>query len=71
MRRTELAETEKIKCYLESLIGEHVTAPQTWCRVVVRVFVDEYDLVLILLPVKFLNYEGPSPAPETRVRLLY
>ena len=31
MRRMELAETEKIKCNLESLIGKHATAPQTWC----------------------------------------
>jgi hypothetical protein len=36
MRRMELAETEKIKCNLESLIGKHATAPQTWCSVVGR-----------------------------------
>jgi hypothetical protein len=36
MRRMELAETEKIKCNLESLIGKHATAPETWCSVVGR-----------------------------------
>jgi hypothetical protein len=36
MRRMELAEAEKIKCNLESLIGKHATAPQTWWSVVGR-----------------------------------
>ena len=34
VRRMELAETKKIKCNLESLIGKHATAPQKWCSVV-------------------------------------
>jgi hypothetical protein len=40
IRRIELAETEKIKkdqFNLESLIGKHATAPQTWCSVVGRI----------------------------------
>jgi hypothetical protein len=40
MRRMELAEAEKIKCNLESLIGKHATAPQTWAGRGVLLLVD-------------------------------